>query len=182
MSRGFLLSTLNPSEGGFGYNTDMNSYSTEIRDSIRSYLDSQEWKYAFDEQYGCFYLNISLQGKPCKTKMVINISDAHYQVSASLVHPVPDEILDDMRKVLNRINNDLLFGHFEVTDENEIRYRATVFLWQDLPGNDMIRKSLLAPICAVSHYADLIADVRQGRMSADAAINVLQTSKASRMN
>ncbi|MBR2830699.1 MAG: hypothetical protein IKE68_09155, partial [Solobacterium sp.] len=82
----------------------MNSYSTEIRDSIRSYLDSQEWKYAFDEQYGCFYLNISLQGKPCKTKMVINISDAHYQVSASLVHPVPDETLDDMRKVLNRIN------------------------------------------------------------------------------
>ena len=120
----------------------MNSYSTEIKDSIRSYLDSQEWKYAFDEQYGCFYLNISLSGRTCRTKMVISVSDSHYQVSAALVHPVPDETLDDMRKVLNRINN----------------------------------------ICAVSHYADLIADVRQGRMSAEAAVNVLQTDKARRMN
>ena len=160
----------------------MNSYSTEIKDSIRSYLDSQKWKYAFDEQYGCFYLNISLSGRTCRTKMVISVSDSHYQVSAALVHPVPDETLDDMRKVLNRINNDLLFGHFEVTEENEVRYRATVFLWQEQLDSDTVRKSLLAPICAVSHYADLIADVRQGRMSAEAAVNVLQTDKARRMN
>ena len=69
-----------------------------------------------------------------------------------------------------------------MTEENEVRYRATVFLWQEQLDSDTVRKSLLAPICAVSHYADLIADVRQGRMSAEAAVNVLQTDKARRMN
>lgn len=139
------------------------AYSAEIFNCITTYLDSDDWKYTFDEEYETLFMGLEVECKLKSIRIYFDLRETSYLVYAQCPLKVDEGERAQMRELLNRINYDLLHGNFEMDEsDGEVRFRYSVDCENRLPSQDIVENSLYRGIVAFETFGDAIAKVLMG--------------------
>ena len=139
-------------------------YSDEISESIRNFLEDDDWNFDFDDEEGSFRFGLNL--RRCKFKSIkyyIKVRESDYVVYA--VCPLAANVEDKegtarISELLHRINYGMFIGNYELDHrDGEIRYKCFVDCENSYPSNDVIRNSIYLPGHIYERFGNAIASV-----------------------
>lgn len=142
----------------------MEKYSNEIVNSIRDFLEKDEWNFSFDSDKGVFRFGVSVGNRLKNVRCRILVYDDCYTVYA--VSPIgPDEdnkeMMNNMSEFICRANFGLRNGNFEMDYMNgEVRYKTFVNCGNDImPAPEIIKESIYIPVAMFDIYGSGITDI-----------------------
>lgn len=142
----------------------MEKYSNEIADSIREFLEKDDWHFSFDSDKGVFRFGVSVGNKLKNVSCRILVHDDCYTVYA--VSPIgPDEdnkkMMNNMSEFICRANFGLRNGNFEMDfRDGEIRFKTFVNCGNDIkPASEIIKESIYTPVAMFDKYGSGITDI-----------------------
>ena len=139
------------------------SFSKAIADCITCFLDEDDWKYKFDREKEVIKTGLSLNGKMKHVDIMFDLRDDKYLLYFVCPLSVDEDERAEMRVLLNRINYGIMFGCFEMDDEDgEIRFRYPVDCDDLLPSQAVIRHSVYRSAVTFQKYGDAIIRVLMG--------------------
>ena len=149
-------------------------YSVTIENAIRSFLNEENWKFAFDEEEGLFGFGLSLSSKIRKINYIIDVSENRYIVYA--VAPIGADKDDKKRmaamaEFVCRVNCGLKNGNFEFDmNDGEVRFKCFVDCEGITPSKEMVQNSILCPAAMFKRYGSGIVDVIFGNVNPKEAV------------
>lgn len=141
----------------------MTTYSMEIANAVRDYLDSENLHYIFQEEDGQFYFPMTSRSRFGNVHYVISVEDTFYCVTCVL--PLSANVKDKnectrVNEFITRANYGLIFGCFEMDyRDGELRFRLTVDCKNGLPVPKQIEHSIFSPAAMCSRYGGGIAEI-----------------------
>lgn len=142
----------------------MGKYSNEIVNSIREFLENDDWNFSFDSDKGVFRFGVSVGNRLKNVRCHILVHDDCYTVYA--VSPIgPDEdnkeMMNNMSEFICRANFGLRNGNFEMDFmDGEIRYKTFVNCGNDvMPTSEIIKESIYTPVAMFDKYGSGITDI-----------------------
>lgn len=142
----------------------MEKYSTEIVNSIREFLEKDDWKFSFDSEKGMFKFGVAVRNRLKNVKCRILVHEDCYTVYA--VSPIgPDEddrdMMNNMSEFICRANFGLRNGNFEMDfTDGEIKYKTFVNCGNDIiPASKIIEESIYTPVAMFDKYGSGITDI-----------------------
>lgn len=140
------------------------SYNSQIYDTIKKFLDENDWKYRFDEEKGRILIGINLPGKVRNVRAIVDISyEDSYIVVCALPINAGEQCYAPILRLINYINFGAKFGNYEMDEsDGEIRYRITVDCEGITPSDKMIEKSILIPAKMIKDYGEYMIDIIMG--------------------
>ena len=100
-----------------------------IAATIKGFLDSNEYRYDFDEEKNVFSMSFTLDNDKVWVRIVYNEEKEWFAVFVYPSHSIPVKQVDKIIPVLNNINFNILFGSIYVDPEDgelAVRCSATV--------------------------------------------------------
>lgn len=138
----------------------MQDYSETLADAIQNYLISDSWAYEFDETNGIFYACVSLQSAFSQCSFLIDVNKRFYQIYARLSADLTADQMTEMATLINQINCEITFGHFEFSDTGSLRYRLVIPVQNQLDERTL-HNSLYLPAYLIDRYADELLSILQ---------------------
>ena len=139
------------------------TYSTEIVNAIKDYLDNDDWKYTFDEDDGTFQFKLRIDGPVHVLEYTLWVEDDRYYLYASInlsVDPDDHEKMLNMAEFICRATAGIINGNFEFNMENgEICYKTFVNCKGIHPTDDIIASSIYAASGMFERYMNGICDI-----------------------
>ena len=100
-----------------------------IAATIKGFLDSNEYRYDFDEEKNVFSMSFTLDNDKVRVRIVYNEEKEWFAVFVYPSPSIPVKQVDKIIPVLNNINFNILFGSIYVDPEDgelAVRCSATV--------------------------------------------------------
>jgi len=136
----------------------MREYSREISSVIREFLTEDDWAFDFDEDNGMFHTDVALKSRLGFTDVLIDVHQDYYQIFARVFLNQAEQDCARMTAMLNRINCEITFGHFELGENGSLRYRYVLPV-SGIPCRKAVHDSLYIPSYLIDHYAEEILSV-----------------------
>ena len=138
------------------------TYSEKIANSIKCFLEEENWHFLFDEQRGFFRLSLSLDGKIKRINYHVYVSKTDYVVYA--ISPIGIEETDEEMKIkmadfICHVNCGMHNGNFELDRDGEISFKSYVDCEGTMPTNEIIRNSIYCPAAMFERYGTGLSDI-----------------------
>ena len=144
----------------------MKEYSEKIYESIKAFLDGDDWKYSFSADSAFFEMGVKLDCKLKSTKLMIRVGEDDYTVYATIALNADGESRAAVAEYLTRVNWRLRCGCFEMDmSDGEIHYKIFVDCGDDcdcLPTYSVVRNSVYIAADMVRKYSDGLLAVMYG--------------------
>lgn len=157
-------------------------YSEELADVINKYLIDDDWRFTFDRELGCFFFDLSLDGKIKRVFYFIDIRETNYIVYA--ISPIgvekdDREVMDEMTKYIGYVNYQILNGNLEINQkEGEIRYKVFMDCEGTMPTKQMFHNSIYIPAMVFDRFSSGMADIIfSGITAKEAFTKIVQKSE-----
>ena len=142
----------------------MEKYSNVIVNSIREFMEKDDWHFSFDSDKGVFRFGVSVGNRLKNIRCCILVYDDCYTVYA--VSPIgPDEdnkeMMNNLSEFICRANFGLSNGNFEMDYmDGEIRYKTFVYCGNDITSaSEIIKESIYTPVAMFDKYGSEITDI-----------------------
>ena len=149
-------------------------YSERVAGFVRTYLDSQGWKYSFVEEDGVFQFGLNIRGNLRNVRHLIFIREDDYSVyaispvSADSDNPVQ---MEQVMEFICRANYGLRDGNFEFdVDDGEIRFKTFVNCDGADASEEIVERSIQIPSAMFTRYGKGLLPIIFCDMSAREAI------------
>lgn len=150
------------------------NYSDTIANAIKTFLETNDWHFTFDEEKGGFTFGLGMKGQMKKINYIIRVHEDDYILYATA--PIgadtddPDMMLQ-MAEFICRANYGLRCGNFELDmRDGEIRYKCFVDCDGIIPTSEMVERSVHVPAGMFNRYAPGILSIIFGGASAKDAV------------
>ena len=147
--------------------------------AVKAMLDSNQWRYDFDENKLMFSLGFNLsKTKLSSVDIKIRILKSHADPSRArliISHGyIPlsgdEESMQNVGEYLTRANYGLNIGNFEFDyNDGEIRYKVALACIDELPSLDSLEDLCGTPVSMFNRYGRGLLAVNDGTMTAEAA-------------
>lgn len=162
------------------------TYSKEIADKIKAYLEEEGWNYRFDKKRGNFSFGLSIPNRLKNLNYFVCIANDDYTVYAFSPISADSNDAKQLHKTaefLCRANFGLRNGNFELDfDDGTIRYKTYVNCEGIDLSEEMISDSIGCPAAIFSRYGDGIIKVFFSDISAVDAVMECESPTKSRTN
>lgn len=149
----------------------MVDYSKALANQVDVYLQSQNWKYDFDEGEGLFRFGITLENRMKNCRMVILVGDELFTSYAVAPIGADTESMAKICDYLTRANYGLKIGNFELDQrDGEIRYKSSLYCGESIPALAAVERVVDMPFRMMEHYGNGLLNVLFG--SADPASEI----------
>lgn len=133
-------------------------------DSVRNFLDMDEWKYEYDPGMQIIRTGINLKCKLQSCRLIIRFSEDGYTVYATIAMNADESCRANVAEFITRANYGLKNGNFEMDfNDGEIRYKIYTRYegLDDLP-KEIIENSISVPALMFQRYGDGLATILFG--------------------
>ena len=150
------------------------TYSYEIANAIKTFLQNDDWKFTFKEDTGTFQFGLNLKTKLKSVNYIIRVKMDDYTVYA--ISPISadendSEMMQKMAEFVCRANYGLRNGNFELdVRDGELRYKSFVDCEDTVPTMSMIHNSIYCPAGMFKRYSPGILDIIFGDTTAEEAV------------
>lgn len=157
------------------------TYSEELVNIVKDFLEKSGWRYSFDETCGIFEFGLKVRCRIRGIRYLIDIREEEILVYGSC--PVSADCSDmkmmtQMAEFLCRANYGLLNGGFEFDfRDGEIRYRSYIDCEGGLPSTQALENSIGCTIAMYEQYGDGITDIIFTGSSAKDAIDMCERTE-----
>ncbi len=150
------------------------SYSREIANLIKQYLDGESFHYDFDEEEGIFHFGVVMPSKLQNIKYLIRVTQSRFICYAYC--PIgAGEAKEEVGEFLHRANYGLPYGNFEMDyTDGEIRFKFSLICDDSLPSLDLVEDSILVPARMFRQYGDGLLAVIFGMQEPEAAVEACE--------
>lgn len=163
----------------------MKKYSLELVEAIKTHIKDRELHMvSFDEELGAFSFNMNL---PCQLSSInIIIRVGENDLTTMGICPVrPDtndrELMARIAEFVCRANFGLKNGNFEFDfNDGELRYRCYVPCDDQIPTQEIIRRSISTPAMMLRRYSSGIIGVLCNHMDPEAMVRECEEDLAAR--
>lgn len=146
------------------------SYSHDITNEIKSYLQDKDIKYSFDQEKGRFTIIFDIRSKLQNTTLNVMVHDDYVLAVATCPLSAKD-CLPEMAEFTTRVNYAVRNGNFDMDfNDGAISYRCYLNCKDNIPTRDGIEETLALPVAMMSRYGDSIVSVIFGVQSPKEAI------------
>ena len=140
-----------------------NEYNIGIANVVREYLESQEWRFSWDEEKGLFTLGMNIHCKLKNCKIYIHIYKDGLLVRAlSPIYADVDDpdVMKRTSQYLHLANYGLRNGNFEIDlSDGEIAYKAYAFFADEMPTVKMVERYVDITYFMMRDYGDGLVKV-----------------------
>lgn len=151
------------------------SYSKAICRAITDFLKADDWHYELDEDREVIKASLSLNNKMKSTLLTFDLRDDKYILYCSIPLNVDPGERAEMRKLINRINDGIMFGCLEMDDsDGEVRMRYPVDCDNCLPSQEIIKNSIYRSAYTLKKYGNALVQVIMGVATAEEAYQSAQ--------
>lgn len=149
----------------------MVEYSKKIFVAIKSFLDTEEYNYDWDEQAACFRFNMTLPGKINRAQFTLRVYEEAFIAVAKIDVAAGQDERVAVAEFLTRANYGLREGNFEMDyRDGEIRYKDYVPCGTRAPEPEVIRGAIMIPCAMIRRYGDSLVAVLFSLESPEMAI------------
>lgn len=163
----------------------MKKYSLELVETVKTLIKERELHMvSFDEELGSFSFNMHLPAQLSSINIIIRVGEDDLTIMA--VCPVrPDtndrELMARMAEFVCRANFGLKNGNFEFDfNDGELRYKCFVPCCDQIPSQDIIRRSISTPALMLRRYSSGIIGVLYNHMDPEAMVRECEDNLAAR--
>ena len=138
----------------------MREFSSEIAEVIIDFLESDNWKYEWDDERGRIKLILSSKSKFQSFTIYISIKTNGF--SQMILYPLKatEDVRDKVAEFITRANYGLYIGGFEMDyNDGEVRFRSSLLSADTLPTSEQIKHLLYVSINMAEKYANSLAMV-----------------------
>ncbi|WP_448774135.1 hypothetical protein [Blautia sp.] len=154
------------------------TYSKEIANIVKKFLEEDEWYYSFDEERGIFEFGLRVKGKIRKIRYIVDIRETEilvYGICPIAVDYDDKEVMAQMAEFICRANFGLKNGGFEFDfNDGEIRYKSFIDCDGALPVTEIIKNSIYCVAKMYDRYEKGITDIIFGGGSAKKAVDMCE--------
>lgn len=149
------------------------TYSIEIAEAIRNYLEDHDYNYVFNDEQGVIRFHMGSNGKVKALGYFVLVYQDGFSVRVRF--PLGPSFLDDedlttMAKFFTRVNNGLRNGNFELDlEDGEIHYKIYCNCSDITPSVEMISDSIRCPMAMFHKYEEGIIGILFHGMSDEEA-------------
>lgn len=149
-------------------------YSVEIVDTIKKFLNADNWKYAFDEELGLFWFDIGINGPLKNIHYFIDVRETEFMVYG--ISPIGVDTGDKnmrirMAEFICLANEHISNGNFSLGVDGEINYKCFVDCDGQIPPSyEVIKNSIYFNYAMIEHYAKGIVGIIFSGKSAEQGI------------
>ena len=147
--------------------------------AVREMLNSNGWKYSFDDEKNRFSLSFKSKSKLSSVDIRISVRARSNDENACLriysygyvdLH-ADEDCMADVCEYLTRANYGMAIGNFELDhNDGEIRYNVSINSVDALPGDDALDDLVTIPVMMFDRYGNGLLAVSMGMMSAKDAV------------
>ena len=143
----------------------MSNFSKELANIMKSFLDSYDLKYDFDEDNGTFTFALGLSGKIKRVIFYVMVGQNSYNVVGFLDNPDFDgKQIPAISEFLHRINCLCHESRFEFdTDGKTIACTQCINCKGITPNKELILYTFSDIVFCIKWYGDGLVDVIEGR-------------------
>jgi len=137
-----------------------------LANQIRSYLDSEEMHYSFDNENGIFRFGMVLRhgGLLGHVDFRIVVKKDAFQVQVISPLNAPENTREQVAIFLTYVNYRQNAGDFEMDfSDGEIMYKIDQYCADQMPTSDIIERAIYIPCSVYNNYADHLIDVMLGK-------------------
>lgn len=107
--------------------------------TIQGYLESNSYNFDFDEEKKVFYLGFTLDNTKADVRFIYNEEREWFAVIVFPKNTIPMGGINKVLPVLNKINNDILFGNIYIDPEDgELAVRTALSVDNRTINEDMV--------------------------------------------
>lgn len=136
------------------------AYSKPLAQQVEAYLNSQNWKYDFNEEEGIFRFGMNLDCRMHSCRLVIVMAEELF--TAYAISPISADA-DCMLAAINyltRANFGLKLGNFELDQrDGEIRYKSCIYCGDDVPSLKIVERVVDVAFQMMQTYGDGLLNV-----------------------
>ncbi|MBO5045712.1 MAG: YbjN domain-containing protein [Clostridia bacterium] len=147
---------------------------SKLKKHIKKYLDANDWKYAWEEEYNRFRMGMTLDCKLKSCTLYVCLKEDFFTVYGTINIGADKDCRTQIMEAITRINYGLRWGNFELDlSDGEIRYKVLVDCGDDndcMPSPSVIKRALLFPAQSIQKYGDALLAVMYGLKSAEQAV------------
>jgi len=151
----------------------MREYSLKIAETVKQFLDTDEWNYDFDEENGVFHSGVKLKCKFQHAEIMIRTYNDAFTVLFVLPVKADAETRAKVTEFLMRANYGMIRGGFEMDlHDGEVRFRTAHYCGSDvdLVSCDAVRENIALNYQIVNRYGSELMAVMMGFMEPEEAI------------
>lgn len=141
----------------------MYSFSNELADVLKRYLESNKWEYVFNDRTGVFEFGARIVGKIQRLNYVVDVGSdwmEFYGLCPVAADSSDQEQMLQVMEFICRINFGLRNGCFEFDcDRGEIRYKSFIDCKNLMPSMEVIQESLRCIAIMFSSYSSSILNI-----------------------
>lgn len=149
-------------------------YSPEIVENIKEFLDSDDWKFEFNEEKGSFNFGVTIDSNIKNIRYFLPVREDGYTVYA--VSPInadnhDKDVMREMSEFICRANYGIRNGNFELDmRDGEIRYKVFVDCENITLSQEVIKNSIVIPSIMFERYSPGMIDIMFRGIKAEEAI------------
>ena len=142
--------------------------------AVEHYLDSQNWKYAYEEDDKHFHLRMKLESFEFCNVYIQTTRELIITYAVLPIH-VPEMQRDAVCRYLARANYNLLLGNFEMDlRDGEVRYKTTLYVRERIPTQIELELHVDLSFHMLDRYAQGLLGILFGGMDDKQAIAVAE--------
>ncbi|MCI8600476.1 MAG: YbjN domain-containing protein [Oscillospiraceae bacterium] len=133
-----------------------------IEKAVKSYLDSQNWRYKYDEEDHEFSLGMSLENNDVDSCIIVVHVRDDEDMSCRAIYEfkIPEKKRAIISDYITRVNYGMFLGCFQMDlRDGEIFYKTSSVFSDGAPLNDEIRRIVQVTIHMAEKYGDGFYDV-----------------------
>ena len=133
-----------------------------IEKAVKSYLDSQNWRYKYDEEDHEFSLGMSLENNDVDSCIIVVHVRDDEDMSCRAIYEfkIPEQKRAIISDYITRVNYGMFLGCFQMDlRDGEIFYKTSSVFSDGAPLNDEIRRIVQVTIHMAEKYGDGFYDV-----------------------
>jgi len=150
----------------------------QIVDSVRDWLDKDDWHYEYSAENHIFKMGINLKSKIKSGRIFVDVKDDCYAVYLCAPINGDKDNLAELTKYLTMANYGLLNGNFELdVRDGEVRYKTFVNCdGLEALSSAVIQDSIYVGCVMMDRYGDGIAALALGFSDAETEIKKAEKS------
>ena len=151
----------------------MKDFDPEIAEAVFEFMDSEEWKYDFDEEMGLIKLSLSTNSKLQSYRIYLSLRSDGLSMLLTMPVKATKDVRSKMAEFITRANYGMYIGGFEMDcGDGEIRFRSSLISPDFVPTIKSLQMLFYTSVNTVDHYADALASVLFGFAEPEEAIRL----------
>ena len=150
----------------------MREYSLKIAETIKQFLEDDDWKYDFDEENGVIYTGLKLDCKFQRVDIMFRVHNDTFTSIFTLPLKTDEEARLKVAEFLTRANFGMIRGGFEMDfSDGEIRFRSAHYCGSnnDLVDPDCVHEVIGLSYTIIERYGNELMAVMMGFMEPEEA-------------